>query len=49
MVRRFRPAADCIHLDPSVVSHFSRLQLVVYYQCCVLIGCATSRLYAIAH
>ena len=24
--------------------HFSKIQLVVYHQCCVLIGCATSRL-----
>ena len=24
---------------------FSKIQLVVYYQCCVLIGCATTRLY----
>ena len=37
------------HLDRSVVSHFSRLQLVVYYQCRVLIGWATSRLYVMAH
>ena len=29
--------------------HFSKIQLVVYHQCCVLIGCATSRLYVIAH
>jgi len=28
---------------------FSKLQLVVYYQCCVLIGWATTRLYVIAH
>ena len=27
----------------------SKIQLVVYHQCCVLIGCATSRLYVIAH
>ena len=28
---------------------FSKVQLVVYYQCCVLIGWATTRLYVIAH
>ena len=28
---------------------FSKIQLVVYYQCCVLIGWATTRLYVIAH
>ena len=28
---------------------FSKIQLVVYYQCCVLIGGATARLYVIAH
>ena len=28
---------------------FSKIQLVVDYQCCVLIGWATTRLYAIAH
>ena len=28
---------------------FSKIQLVVYYQCCVLIGWATSRLFVIAH
>ena len=27
----------------------SKIQLVVYYQCCVLIGWATTRLYVIAH
>ena len=26
----------------------SKIQLVVYYQCCVLIGWATTRLYVIA-
>ena len=29
--------------------HFSKIQLVVYYQCCVLIGWATTRLYVIAY
>ena len=28
---------------------FSKIQLVVYYQSCVLIGRATTRLYVIAH
>ena len=28
---------------------FSKIQLVVYYQCRVLIGLATARLYVIAH
>ena len=28
---------------------FSKIQLVVYYQCCILIGWATIRLYVIAH
>ena len=28
---------------------FNKIQLVVYHQCCVLIGWATSRLYVIAH
>ena len=28
---------------------FSKIQLVVYYQCCILIGWATHRLYAIVH
>ena len=27
----------------------SKIQLAVYYQCCVLIGWATTRLYVIAH
>ena len=33
----------------AVVLCFSKIQLVVYYQCCVLIGWATSRLFVIAH
>ena len=28
---------------------FSKIQLVVYYQCCILIGWATTRLYVKAH
>ena len=31
------------------VSHFNKIQLVVYYQCGVLIGWATTRLYVIAY
>ena len=31
------------------IFYFSKIQLVVYYQCCVLIGWATTRLYVIAH
>ena len=30
-------------------NRFSKIQLVVYYQCCVLIGWATTRLYVIAY
>ena len=29
--------------------YFSKIQLVVYYQYCILIGWATSRLFVIAH
>ena len=31
------------------IPRVSKVQLVVYYQCCVLIGRATSRLFVIAH
>ena len=39
---------------PSLILHdgiitFSKIQLVVYHQCCILIGWATSRLYVLAH
>ena len=30
------------------ITPFSKIQLLVYYQCCVLIGCATTRLCVIA-
>ena len=30
-------------------SHIKKIQLQVYYQCCVLIGWATTRLHVIAH
>ena len=33
----------------SDIFYFSKIQLVVYYQCCVLIGWATTWLYVIAH
>ena len=31
------------------ITLFSKIQLVVYYQCCILIGWATTRLYVIPH
>ena len=31
------------------IFHISKIQLVVYYQSCILIGWATTRLYVIAH
>ena len=31
------------------ITVFSKIQLVVYYQCYILIGWATTRLYVIAH
>ena len=31
------------------LSQVSKIQLVVFYQCCVLIGWANTRLYVIAH
>ena len=34
---------------PLTIWNISKIQLVVYHQCCVLIGWATSRLYVIAH
>ena len=33
----------------SSIMHLGKIQLVIYYQCCVLIGWATTRLYVIAH
>ena len=37
-------------LNPgSTVIQVSKIQPVVYYQCCVLIGWSTTRLYVIAH
>ena len=31
------------------LTEISKIQLVVYYQCCILIGWAATRLYVIAH
>ena len=31
------------------ISRFSKVQLVVYYQCCILIGGAATKLYVIVH
>ena len=36
-------------LHARFIFSISKIQLVVYYQCCVLIGWATTRLYVIAH
>ena len=33
----------------TIITCISKIQLVVYYQCCILIGWATTRLYVIAH
>ena len=33
----------------TAITKISKIQLVVYQQCCVLIGWATTRLYVIAH
>ena len=38
-----------VSLDLKNIFIISKIQLVVYYQCCVLIGWATSRLFVIAH
>ena len=41
---------SCIsHGIEHFVSYFSKILLVVYYQCCTLIGWAITRLYVIAH
>ena len=37
------------HLPRRLLYTFSKIQLVVYYQCYVLIGWATTRLYVIAY
>ena len=40
---------EVLPLKVSQILFISQIQLVVYYQYCVLIGWATSRLYVIAH
>ena len=40
-------ATDVAQLDTFILE-ISKIQLVVYYQCCVLVGWATTRLYVIA-
>ena len=37
------------HIRITRIKHIGKIQLVVYYQCCVLIGWASTRLYVIAH
>ena len=37
------------HKSRYYINHNSKIQLVVYHQCCVLIGWATTRLYVIVH
>ena len=46
--RYLRSSSDKWRLS-LVIKPFRKIQLVVYHQCCDLIGCATSRLYVIAH
>ena len=47
---RNRQSLTSVTLSSTIVyCQFSKIQLVVYYQCCVLIGWATTRLYVIAH
>ena len=49
---RFVPFTPTTKPGPRLVMRItllSKIQLVVYYQCCVLIGWATTRLYVIAH
>ena len=41
--------SEVAHDTATTITQISKIQLVVYYQCCVLIGWATSRLYVIAH
>ena len=40
---------SCTSRYPRKLKYISKIQVVVYYQCCVLIGCATTRLYVIAY
>ena len=41
--------SNSLKLQAQWMHVFSKIQIVVYYQCCVLIGWATARLYVIAH
>ena len=43
------PVSHVNDYGPKDYSIFSKIQLLVYYQCCILIGWATTRLYVIAH
>ena len=43
------PVYPCLPLSYCIPLFTSKIQLVVYYQCCILIGWATTRLYVIAH
>ena len=43
------PSLYCSPLTYHMLTMISKIQQVVYYQCCVLIGRATTRLYGIAH
>ena len=43
------PLSESFSCPHERLSGISKIQLVVYYQCCVLIGWATTRLYVIAH
>ena len=44
-----KPTPGSVFAPDRIISDLSKIQLVVYYQCCVLIGGATTRLYVIAH
>ena len=39
----------CPEKKDKKIKDISKIQVVVYYQCCILIGWATTRLYVIAH
>ena len=43
------PISPTVKFDEKQISDISKIQLVVYYQTCVRIGWATTRLYVIAH
>ena len=51
-LKSHKPVCKTYRPENSIYFHittFSKIQLVVYYQCCVLIGWATTMLYVIAH